>query len=379
MYAIIADPSKKGRKWKAYDFFETGRGEVSVLMYHLERQGIGVERGKALDFGCGIGRLSQPLAAFFDRVVGVDVSETMIRLANSLNRFPDRVAFACNQREDLRLFRDDEFDFIYSNIVLQHLRPELSLKYLEEFHRILRPGGLLIFQLPSHRRQADSLPKAEERRDEALYVSSLRLENVPSSPQRPSTEILLNVFVRNASTSDWKRTEAAPFRLGNHWLSADGTVLLIQDDGRADLPPVFAAGAECLVDLIIKTPHKDGDYRCEVDVVHEMISWFKDKGASTVQFALAVRSDAPEAFPGGRRQAGPPPVDERITAAWDELARGLCPDEEAAGDFPMHGIPRERVEEFFRARGDLIVLVENDERGGREWDGFRYFVKKGLG
>lgn len=39
------------------------------------------ERGVALDFGCGVGRLTRALAAFFDRATGVDISSSMIEEA----------------------------------------------------------------------------------------------------------------------------------------------------------------------------------------------------------------------------------------------------------------------------------------------------------
>ena len=40
-------------------------------------------RRSALDFGCGIGRLSQALAEHFDQVYGVDISPKMIELARA--------------------------------------------------------------------------------------------------------------------------------------------------------------------------------------------------------------------------------------------------------------------------------------------------------
>jgi SAM-dependent methyltransferase len=48
----------------------------------------------------------------------------------------------------LKLFNDNDFDFIYSNITLQHMAPRYSQKYIQEFLRILSPEGLLVFQLP---------------------------------------------------------------------------------------------------------------------------------------------------------------------------------------------------------------------------------------
>ena len=49
----------------------------------------------------------------------------------------------------LRIFDSDSFAFVYSSIVLQHLEPRYQKRYLSEFIRVLAPGGLLVFQLPS--------------------------------------------------------------------------------------------------------------------------------------------------------------------------------------------------------------------------------------
>jgi SAM-dependent methyltransferase len=387
LWAILSDPAKRGRKWRLDEFFETGRREISVLLYHLDRLAIPYGRGAALDFGCGIGRLTQALAPHFSRTDGVDISDTMIRLANRLNRHPDRVRYHVNAGSDLRIFPDRAFDFIYSNIVLQHLPPELSLGYLAEFLRLLRPAGLLIFQLSSRLRDRESLPPKVEPLSDDAYASALRLEDAPPGPLPPSAEFVLKVYVRNASPRDWVRNEAAPIRVGNHWLSGDGSAMLIQDDGRTLLPRTLAAGEECLVFLAVRAPARPGGYLCEVDLVHESVSWFKDKGAAAVRFRVDARAGADDAAAGpgpiepGRRAEDREPdaartPDEVSADAWPEISarEPIAPSEESE-DFPMYGIPRERVEEFLVAGGASIIRVEEDEHGGREWVGFRYFVR----
>jgi SAM-dependent methyltransferase len=62
-----------------------------------------------------------------------------------------------NERDDLSLFDDQSFDFVLSVIVLQHMPPELAKKYIAEFVRVLRSGGLAYFQIPS-RLKAEFLP-----------------------------------------------------------------------------------------------------------------------------------------------------------------------------------------------------------------------------
>src|SRR5262249_48837046 len=104
---------------------------------------------RALDFGCGVGRLTQALARHFETVVGVDIAPSMLRGARKYNKFGDRCQYVLNERDDLRLFESNSFDFIYSNRVLQHMRPEYGKSYLREFIRVLSPEGLLVFYMPS--------------------------------------------------------------------------------------------------------------------------------------------------------------------------------------------------------------------------------------
>jgi SAM-dependent methyltransferase len=60
-----------------------------------------------------------------------------------------RCRFVLNAAPDLRLFEDARFDFVYSRIVLQHIPPALVRGYLPEMLRVLAPGGVLLFQLPT--------------------------------------------------------------------------------------------------------------------------------------------------------------------------------------------------------------------------------------
>lgn len=384
LWAILSDPAKKGRKWRAADFFETGRREISVLMFRLRVKGIPVARGQALDFGCGIGRLSQALAPHFDRVAGVDISETMIKLAGLANQFPEKVRYFRSEDENLALFGDAEFDFIYTNIVLQHIRPEIVRGYWVGFRRILKPGGLLIFQLPSHPRELkitgnEAAPMAPE-----AYAARISMGEIPAPLFAPSERITLEVRVRNASPRDWVRSEASPIRVANHWLSGDGRTMLVQDDGRADLPAVVKAGEECLVFLTITTPPEHGNYRWEVDLVHEMVAWFKERGSPTAQGEVQIRTSAtpkPSSSTAGATDflspsAGPSSPEPEERGLDEKLYSALPREAGNPEDAPMFGIPREDVVDFFASRGDSVLQIDEDSHAGREWVGFRYYVRR---
>lgn len=151
LWSNITFPSKKNRRWQLDEFFATGVREINAIMEHIKLLNLDIPRRKALDFGCGVGRLTQALAHFFDKVYSVDIAPSMITLAKKYNRHGDKCRYYLNESDDLKIFFDNSFDLIYSNITLQHIEPRYSKSYLKEFLRILNPQGLLIFQLPSHR------------------------------------------------------------------------------------------------------------------------------------------------------------------------------------------------------------------------------------
>ncbi|MCW2682648.1 MAG: Methyltransferase type 11 [Blastococcus sp.] len=145
LWAVYTSSERRGGKWDDESFFETGRREVAEVLELTDPS----PDGRCLDFGCGVGRLTLPLAAHFREAVGVDIAPSMIEKANSYKGSAGNVSYVLNQREDLGQFPDGSFDFINSSIVLQHMSPALALGYLREFSRLLAPGGQLTFTLPT--------------------------------------------------------------------------------------------------------------------------------------------------------------------------------------------------------------------------------------
>ena len=149
-WAVLAWPGTKDGRWDVDAFFATGRDEIDAVMAYVDSLKADIARNAALDFGCGVGRLSQALVEHFANVHGVDISESMIDLARQFNQYDARCQYHLNARDDLTIFENDTFDFIYSNITLQHMPPRFSRRYIIEFLRILKPGGLAVFQVPDH-------------------------------------------------------------------------------------------------------------------------------------------------------------------------------------------------------------------------------------
>ncbi len=152
LWAILTDPAKRGNRWETGEFFATGRGEIQGVLKHVAALGLEMPHRRALDFGCGVGRLTRALGEHFESVDGVDIAPPMIALARRFHPETAACRFHVNRRSSLDMFADRSFDFIYSNITLQHMPPRLSRRYIREFLRLLAAGGVLVFQLPGTRR-----------------------------------------------------------------------------------------------------------------------------------------------------------------------------------------------------------------------------------
>jgi SAM-dependent methyltransferase len=156
LWAVLTERGRRGRRWTREEFLATGRQEIAEALELAEQVGAAPRRGRALDFGCGAGRLTQALAAEFEQAVGVDIAPSMLAAARSLAPDEERCSFRLNTGQRLEGIDDGEFDFAYSARVLQHMPRANALAYIGELLRILRPGGTLMFQLPTH--PAPTLP-----------------------------------------------------------------------------------------------------------------------------------------------------------------------------------------------------------------------------
>jgi SAM-dependent methyltransferase len=148
MWAVLTDRGKRGR-WDPAEFLATGVEEIAAVLARLGELGLDVGKGRALDFGCGAGRLSHGLAvAGFGEVLGCDISPTMLAKAREI--VPDPACrFVQVAGTDLAAVETGSVDLVYSCRVLQHMPPALAHGYVREFRRVARPGGVVVFQMPT--------------------------------------------------------------------------------------------------------------------------------------------------------------------------------------------------------------------------------------
>jgi len=147
------------------DFFHSGAVLVEgIIATYTRLRGDAARFGSVLDFGCGVGRLTIPLAERFESATGVDVSQSML---DESCRNCERAA---TENVQLMLTADfvnaqaSEFDLVVSFLVFQHMRKRRGEALLAELLSRLAPGGMAVLQLMFAQRYSDRVHAALRRR-----------------------------------------------------------------------------------------------------------------------------------------------------------------------------------------------------------------------
>jgi ubiquinone/menaquinone biosynthesis C-methylase UbiE len=131
--------------WTEEEFYAVGESDWRDFLRHWEHYGVNKE--SCLEIGCGAGRITKALAAYFDHVYAVDVSAEMISCAQKAIR-NGNVEFSVIDGLNLPQ-SDDSVNGIFTTIVLQHLdNKETGFSYFREFYRVLAEGGTIMVGLP---------------------------------------------------------------------------------------------------------------------------------------------------------------------------------------------------------------------------------------
>lgn len=133
-------------------FFATGEADIAALLPAIAAlAGREVALGAVLDYGCGVGRLTLPLARRAQTVTGCDVAPTMLAHArtNAAGAGVSNVSFI--HSDELASLPDGQFDFVCSLLVFQHIPPAAGYAILRTLLRLLAPGGLAAVHLTFER------------------------------------------------------------------------------------------------------------------------------------------------------------------------------------------------------------------------------------
>jgi SAM-dependent methyltransferase len=123
-------------------FFRSGEEHVREVMKTLREINPAFSPSRTIDFGCGVGRVTLPLARESASVLGVDVSPGMLCEArkNAGEHGVSNVRFAADV--------SGSFDLVHSYLVLQHIAPRRGLPIVRDLVSRLEPGGMVVLQFP---------------------------------------------------------------------------------------------------------------------------------------------------------------------------------------------------------------------------------------
>ena len=141
------------RYWIATEDYRTEEvfarsGEATAQTILKRTENLSSPSWTVLDIGCGIGRVLKPLAPYFQKLVGVDVSSEMIDQSKLWLADHPHITTYATSGIDLQEFPNDYFDLVYSYVAFQHMPRPVFENYLTEINRVLKPERYFLFQLP---------------------------------------------------------------------------------------------------------------------------------------------------------------------------------------------------------------------------------------
>ncbi|GAA0853310.1 methyltransferase domain-containing protein [Aliiglaciecola litoralis] len=131
-----------GKSAKRYDHAAQVQADIGFDAL----QNVPMQGNRALDIGCGTGRLTKILAQRFQSVCAIDLSAGMIEQASINNAASTNIDFSVADAESIP-FGDSHFDFVFSSMVLQWCDP-ISNSF-QQAYRVLKPGGRGVIALLS--------------------------------------------------------------------------------------------------------------------------------------------------------------------------------------------------------------------------------------
>lgn len=123
------------------EFFSSGDERIRTFLNRFERPFGKLNKGKALDYGCGVGRLTLALAKEFNQVVGLDISQSMLKEArkNAETATCENVRF---ELPDATLDEpSDLYDFVICYNVIQHIPVDRGVPIILKLVDKVAPGG----------------------------------------------------------------------------------------------------------------------------------------------------------------------------------------------------------------------------------------------
>jgi SAM-dependent methyltransferase len=136
------------KEWDPESFITSGEADFERLVVPvLARCSLPAAGKWMLELGCGAGRMTASFAKRFELVYAFDLSHEMLIRGRRMHTAQKNILWLRSNGVDLSCVASDSIDFVFSYLVLQHLPEEaLALQYIREMLRVLRPGGVFLFQ-----------------------------------------------------------------------------------------------------------------------------------------------------------------------------------------------------------------------------------------
>jgi len=178
-----------GAQWDKAEFHLTGLRFVDRMMERITEYGqVEPSQASVLEIGCGVGRFLKPLACRFRLACGVDISENMLKSAMDYCSCLPNIVLHQTDGSSLNFTGDASFNYVVSAGVFQHITDFAAIASLcREALRILKPGGLFLFQFEGNRTADQGQGQvgariSAGRLDEALAGQEFRIRELSVDP-----------------------------------------------------------------------------------------------------------------------------------------------------------------------------------------------------
>lgn len=196
---------------------------VEVILLVRYRDALG---GRVLELGCGAGRLTGYLAELSPHVTATDVSPHMLEAAGQ--PYPG-VRFEQRDLRDLAAFADASFDAIVAGYNLLDVLDDVQRRAtLAEVHRMLAPGGLLVFS--GHNLEAAWRRRTPWQHILARNPARLAL-NVATTPRRLRNQARVRPLEHRAADHALLNDESHDFLALHYYVAPDTQVSQLEAAG----------------------------------------------------------------------------------------------------------------------------------------------------
>lgn len=139
------DWSQRGEEWttdaKRYRGLDPNGWKTSLINEIMLKY---IKEGSTiLEIGPGAGRWTEILKTLASRLIIVDISETCLNLCKERFRGDNNIDYYLIKRR-LDFIGNDSIDYVWAYDVFVHINPTDTERYIEDFQRILNPGGIAI-------------------------------------------------------------------------------------------------------------------------------------------------------------------------------------------------------------------------------------------